>query len=256
MDSRDAMKAEFKRVPALDKCFSILEYLTEKKSPSSMSELSEKLNLNKSTVYNILHTLTDLGVLENSDNRFRFGPKLYVFGKAAENSSDLIRTIHPHLKQLSQKTGLSAFLGMRSGARAIIVDKVDASFDLRVSSEIGLHIPLFTGAHGKSLMSLLPDEEIDRMLAEKKVLRSKPFSSSEKKEFKEAIKRVREEGIALDDEEYIEGIRALAVPLEVSRKDLKGAIWVVGLKKQIPDDRIPEYSTLLKETIQRIENQF
>ena len=250
------MKAEFKRVPALDKCFSILEYLTAKKGPSNISELSYKLNLNKSTVFNIVHTLTDLGVLENSDNLFRFGPKLYVFGKAAESGSDLIRTIHPFLEQISQKTGLSAFLGMRSGSRAIIVDKVESSFDLKVSSEIGLQIPLLIGAHGKALMSLLSDAEIDKMLAEKKVLRSMPFSSREKKRFKEAINGVRKEGIAFDDEDYIEGIRALAVPLDIRRKDLKASIWVVGLKRQIQDSVIPEYSNLLKEIIEKIENQF
>lgn len=247
------MRAEFKKVPALDKCFRILEYLAAKKASSSMSELSEKLGLNKSTVFNILHTLTDLGVLENSDNRFRFGPKLYVFGKAAENGSDLIRTTHPFLEQISRKTGLSAFLGMRSGTRAIILDKVDSPFDLRISSEIGLHIPLFKGAHGKTLMSLLPDAEIAELLAEEEVGRA--LSSSGKRKFKEAIKRVRKEGIALDDEEYIEGVRALAVPLDLKRKNLKAAIWVVGLKRQIQDKDIPEYSDLLKETVKKIENQ-
>jgi IclR family KDG regulon transcriptional repressor len=250
------MKSEFKRVPALDKCFSILEYLTEKKGASTISELSKKLELNKSTVFNIVHTLTDLGVLENSDKLFRFGPKLYVFGKAAENGSDLIRTIRPFLEQISQKTGLSAFLGMRSGSRAIILDKVDSPFDLKVSSEIGLHIPLFIGAHGKALLSLLPDAEIDKMLAEEKGIRSMPFSSIEKKKLMEAIKVIRNEGIAVDDGEYLEGIRALAVPLDIQRKNLKAAIWVVGLKRQIQDSSIPEYSDLLKKIVQMIENQF
>ncbi len=250
------MKAEFKRVPALDKCFAILEYLNAKKGPSSMSELSENLGLNKSTVFNILYTLTDLGVLENSDHRFRFGPKLYMFGKAAEQGSDLIRAVHPVLERISRETGLSAFLGMPSSNRAVILDKVDASVDLRVSSDIGLHIPLFTGAHGKALLSLFPDAEIDRMLAEKTVLRSKPFSWADKAKLKEAIQRVREEGAAFDDEEYIEGIRALAVPLELSGKGLKAAVWVVGLRRQIPDDRRPAYAALLKETVRKIENQF
>jgi len=249
------MKAEFKRVPALDKCFSILEYLTTKKGPAGMSEISEKLKLNKSTVYNILHTLTDLGVLENSDGQFRFGPKLYVFGKAAESGSDLIRTTHPFLEQISRKTGLSAFLGMPSGTRTVILDKVDSPFDLRVSSEIGLHIPLNKGAHGKALMSLFKDEEIEEMLAVKGAGLSRSLSSSDFKTFLDAVKAVRAEGVAFDDEVYIEGIRALAAPLSV-KNNLKAVIWVVGLKKQVPDEVVREYSELLKETIKNIENQF
>jgi len=250
------MKTIFKRVPALDKCFSILEYLTEKKGSSSISELSTKLDLNKSTVFNIVHTLTDIGVLENSSNQFRFGPKLYVFGKAAEKGSDLIRTIHPFLKEISKKTSLSAFLGIRSGHRAVIIDKADSSFDLKLSSEIGSRIPLLAGAHGRALLSLLPNEEIDKILRENELSQFTPFSCVDKEKYRAMVCDVKEKGIAVDREEYIEGVRALAIPLNINRDGLQIAIWAVGLKNQLKDESISIYSNLLREIAHKIEIQF
>ncbi len=250
------MKTEYKRVPALDKCFSILELFSRGKKPLGISEISKALNFNKSTVFNMVHTLTDLGVLENGDNKFRFGPRLYVLGKAAGEGSGLIHTVHPYLEEISQKTNLTALLGMRSDLEAIILDKADSAFDLRISSEIGMRIPLVAGAHGKVLLSQLPDAKIDKVLQQNVLKRFTPFSCVTRKKYKEMVKKAGENGIAIDKEEYIEGVRALAVPLNINRKVLQVAIWAVGLKRQLKDEVIPSYSSLLKKIAKEIEDRF
>ena len=68
--------------------------------------------------------------------------------------------------------------------------------------------------------------------------------------------KAREEGIAVDMEEYIEGIRAFAVPLNLDRPTTQIAIWAVGLKRQISDEDIPRYSEYLKEIAREIEIRF
>lgn len=246
---------EFKRVPAIDKCFKILEFLSKDNVSKGISEIAASLKLNKSTVFNMVYTLSDLGVLDNSHNRFKIGTKLYMLGKAAEKSSDLIRTIHPYMEQFSRKTNLSTFLGIRSGLKAIIIDKVDSSADLKISSEIGIGIPLIAGAHGKAILSLLSDDEIEEIVSKAKLKKFTPFSCTNKKRYSEMIQEVRKEGIAIDKEEYLEGVRALAVPLKLKRKDAQAAVWAVGLKNQIMNSSISAYSELLKEMVRKFENQ-
>jgi IclR family KDG regulon transcriptional repressor len=251
------MKAEFKRVPAVDKCFGILELFAKEKKPLGISDISAALALNKSTVFNIVYTLTDLNVLENTNHKFRFGPKLYMLGKAAEKGSELILTVHPYLEEISRKTNLSSFLGMRSGLKAIILDKVDAAFELKISSEIGIRLSLLAGSGGKALLSQLSDTEIDEILSENGLKRFTPFSCVDKETYKDIIRKVREDGIALDKEEYLEGIRALAVPIKVgNRRDLQVAIWAVGLKRQVRDEVVPLYSRIMKGIAKEIEMQF
>lgn len=245
----------FKRVPAIDKCFQILEFFGQKKESMGISKISDELNLNKSTVFNIVHTLTDLRVLENIDNKFRFGTKLYVLGKAAEQGSDLIRNIHPYLTQISKKTGLTAFLGMRSGFDAVIIDKSDSSYELKMSAEIGTRIPLTAGAHGKAFLSQLPKEEINNIIRDE---RSKKFilrSASSRQEYLNSVNSIKKDGYAYEDEEYLDGIRALAIPLNLNRSDLQCAIWAVGLKSQIKDSSLQEYINLLLEISNKIESK-
>lgn len=78
----------------------------------------------------------------------------------------------------------------------------------------------------------------------------------EQKKYREMIKKDREDGIAIDKEEYVEGVRALAVPLNINRKGLQVAIWVIGLKGQIEDEIILLYLSLLKEIAKKIEERF
>lgn len=160
------------------------------------------------------------------------------------------------LEEISQKTKLSAFLGIRSGLGAIIVDKVDSAFDIRISSEIGMRIPVLAGAGGKVLLSQLPDGEIDQILSKGKLKKLAPFSCTNKRQFKEMIQKARQQGFATDDEEYIGGIRAIAVPLRVNRGHLNVAIWIVGLKSQIKNEVIPLYRSMIKEIAEKIEARF
>lgn len=250
------MDVNFKRVPAIDQCFSILELLSRGKEHLSISEIAKSLNLNKSTVFNIVYTLRDLNILNQNSNGFSFGTKLYVLGKSAEKGSELIRNLHPYLEEISRATSLSAFLGMRSGLKAIIVDKSDSSTDLKVSSEIGTQIPLVAGAHGKAFLSMLSEENVKELLDSTELKPFTPFSCLDKATYMEMIKEVKEQGFATDKEEYIEGLRAMAIPLNINRGHLQIAIWIVGLKSQLREEHINSYSKLLIDRAQRIESEF
>lgn len=247
---------DFKRVPAIDKCIQILEFLAKQSEPQGITQISNELELNKSTVFNMVYTLSDLGILENRDNKFGFGTKLYTLGKAAEQGSDLIRNIHQYLKEISDKTNLSSFLGIRSHLKAVIIDKSDSSYDLKISSEIGAAIPLVAGAHGKAFLSLLPDEEIIQILSDPKAQKYIRLAGKKIDQYIEEVKKVREDGFAFEDEEYLRGIMALAIPLKLNRKGLQCSIWAVGLKNQILETRLESYAEFLKEVAANIESKF
>jgi DNA-binding IclR family transcriptional regulator len=252
-----AMPPAYKRVPAIDKCFAILGLLAKIKNPLGISEISGKLGLNKSTVFNIVYTLTDLGVLENHpDGKFVFGTQLYILGNMAGKRSELIQTAHPYLNMINEQTKLSAFLGLRSDRQAILIDKVDSAHGVKVSSEIGMQMPVLAGAGIKAMLSQLPDEEIDEILNRSELKKHTPHSITDKAVYREEILEVRKQGIAYDREEYIEGMVALAIPIKVNGKDLQAAIWAVGLTHQVPEVTISELTEFLKGISKEINYRF
>jgi DNA-binding IclR family transcriptional regulator len=250
------MSPEFKRVPAIDKCFAILELLAQSKEPMGISDISGKLALNKSTVFHIVRTLIDLKVLENQpDRKFAFGSRFYILGNMAGKRSKLIQTAHPYLEAINEKTKLSAFLGIRSDRWAILIDKVDSAYGIKLSSEIGMQMPVLAGAGIKAMLSQLSDEEIDEILARTELKRYTPNSIVDKAVYKEEILEVRKQGIAYDREEYIEGMIAFAIPIKANGRDLQAAIWAVGLTRQVPNPSIPELTQLLKGISEEISNR-
>jgi len=241
------MSSASKKVPAIDKCFAILELLAQSKEPLGISDLSGKLNLNKSTVFHIVHTLMDLNVLENQrDGKFVFGTRFYILGNMAGKRSKLIQAVHPYLDTVNEKTKLSAFLGLRSDRQAILIDKVDSAYGIKLSSEIGLQMPVLAGAGIKAMLSHLSEEEIDEILARTELKKYTPQSIIDKAAYKEEILEVRRQGVAFDREEYIEGMVAFAIPIKANGKDLQAAIWAAGLTRQVPETSIPELTQLLK----------
>lgn len=251
------MPVNYKRVPAIDKCFSILELMTETKRPLGFTEIVRELDLNKSTVFNILHTLNDLDVIEKGpDGLFRLGTKLFMLGTAAAGNSELIQAVHPLLENINNKFKLSTFLGILSGHEVIIVDKADRAQKIKISSEIGMRIPVFAGVAGKALLSQLPDPSIDDVLMNISIKRYTSKTITDKTEYKKEILRVRETGIAYDMEEYIEGLIAAAIPVRTFRDDLQAAIWVVGLKREFRKDALQEIAKFLFDAVDKISCRF
>jgi IclR family KDG regulon transcriptional repressor len=213
-----------------------------------ISDISGKLDLNKSTVFHIVHTLTDLNVLENQrDGKFIFGTRFYILGNMAGKRSKLIQTAHSYLEKINEKTKLSAFLGLRSDRQAILIDKVDSAYGIKLSSEIGMQMPILAGAGIKAMLSQLSDQQIDEILARTELKRYTPNSIVDREVYKEEIREVRRQGIAYDREEFIEGMVAFAIPIKANSRDLQAAVWAVGLTRQVPEASVPELTQLLKE---------
>jgi IclR family KDG regulon transcriptional repressor len=250
-------KVQFKKVPALVKGFQVLELLANSRNALGVTEITNLLKFNKSTVFNIVHTLLDLGFLDSvPENKVRLGLKFHDLSRVADPYAVLISKIHPFLEEINRQTRLSVFLGLRSGHKAVIIDKVDSPQGIRVSSEIGMKIPLVAGSHGRALLSQLSDPQLDEILSENKI---NPFTSRSltgRNRLKREIQKTREEHFAYDDEGYLEGIRSLAIPILSGRSDFQSAVWVVGLKSQITDEMIPRYKKLLKQTGTQLEALF
>lgn len=250
------MPPAYKPVPAVEKCFAILDLLSKMDKPLGISDISRQLALNKSTVFNMVYTLIDLDVLEGmEDGKFGFGPRFYVLGSAAGNRSQLIRVSRPYLEKINHETKLSAFLGIRADLRSIIIDKVDSAHGIKISSEIGMQMPVLAGAGIKAMLSLLSHQELNALISDASFKRYTPNTIIQKDAYMDEINRVRQEGIAFDREEYIEGMVALGIPINTSSRNVQAAIWVVALKQQVAQQSMQSLRPLLKGVSEEINQR-
>jgi DNA-binding IclR family transcriptional regulator len=193
---------------------------------------------------------------QHADGKFSFGTQMYVLGRVAGAQAELVTTVRPYLEEISRSSNFSAFFGIRSDLKAMIVDKVDAAVELRMTSDVGIRFPVFAGASGKALLCQLSDSEIDEILDRKELERFTPHTCVDKQEFKKAVLEVRERGVAVDVEEYLEGIAGVAVPLHTRRPGVEAAIWVVGLTRHISEGAIPQMCQRLKTVAEQLNMRF
>jgi DNA-binding IclR family transcriptional regulator len=109
---------------------------------------------------------------------------------------------------LSQKLGETVDLSVLKGFSAIFTDQVQGAHRLRAVSAVGESFPLHCTANGKALLSLMPENHLERFLREP-LTRLTPSTIIKSNELRAAIDSSRRTGIAFDDEEHTEGICAV-----------------------------------------------
>lgn len=224
--------------PTVGKTFRILKSISRSPQGLTISELSQHLGISKSTVHGIAAALGELGAItrEPESRRFHLGPTLFELGRAAYSRIDVTSVARPHMQHLMDQTRESVFLGIRNQAHVTIVDSVESTNDLKITSPIGTTIPLLAGAVGKIFLAEMAEDRVAALL-KKGLPRFTERSITDPRHYSRQLQQARQVGHAVDDEEYIPGVRAVAAPIR-SDHDLLAAIWVVGFTPSMGDGKL------------------
>jgi DNA-binding IclR family transcriptional regulator len=247
--------------PSVKKAFAILNAISSSREGLGVSELAKTLKMAKSTVHGLMSALEELGAVMRDPltKKYKLGFTLLEIGRSAYSQIDLKTAARPVTEDLMEKTGASIFLGILNVDHVTILDIVEARQDLNITAPVGSSIPLFAGAVGKVFLAAMDEGQASRIIKAEKIPKFTDNSIIDPELYRRELKQVREKGYALDDEEYIMGVRAVASPLE-GLGQLRSAIWAVGFKASIDDSRM---NTLAVEThkaakaiSRRIQDQF
>jgi len=234
------------QAPTVEKTFQILRLISERDQGARISDLSKKLKISKSTVHGIASALERLGAVirDPSTKRYVLGITLFELGKSAFSRIDLKDTARPIMENLMEQAHESVFLGVRNGENVTIIDIVESRQDLKITAPIGTRIPLFAGAVGKVFMASIPEQEAKDLVRKMGLHRFTENTIIDFHEFFNAIRGARQNGFAIDDEEYIRGVRAVASAIK-GEGQFTSAIWVVGFKPIMSGKKMAD---LAKET--------
>lgn len=231
--------AEPYRAPTVKKAFQILRLISETDQGARISDISKRLKISKSTVHGITSALERIGAVirHPSTKRYILGVTLFELGKAAFSRIDLKDTARPIMKILMKQAQESVFLGVQNGENVTIIDMVESDQDLKITAPIGTRIPLLAGAVGKVLMASIPEQEAKDLIQRTGLHRFTDNTIIDLDKFLNAIQDARQNGFAIDDEEYIDGVRAVASAIK-GEGQLNLAIWVVGFKPRMSSNKM------------------
>ena len=225
--------------PSVKKAFEILKAISLSKEGLGVSDIARDLKIAKSTVHGITSALEELGAIVRDPLRKRYtvGPTLVELGRLAYSQIDLADRARPLMEDLMEKTEGSVFLGVLNAERVTILDIVESKNDLKITAPIGATIPLLAGATGKVLLGTMPEDRALGIIRARGLTRYTENTITDPENYIEEIRRAKQMGFATDDEEYILGVRAVASPIRAEKR-LKAAIWVVGFKASLSEDKM------------------
>ena len=239
--------------PALKKALEIIKLIVRENKPLGVTEIACQLALSKSTTFGILKSLEEEGFVVKLEptKKYMAGNELFELSKRVLRATDLTSIARPFLEKLVEQVDETVFLGVREDEIVKVLDVMEPQTGLKISSPVGARFALTAGVIGKIFLAPLGNEEILTFLARHKLPQYTENSILDPAKFLEEIEKTRLLGYAVDLEEYLTGMRAVATLIYSGRLPV-GAIWVVGFTSSLNDGKLPHIIEHLKQTAEEI----
>lgn len=239
--------------PIVTKAIRVMRYIVTAERNPGISEIATKLGLAKSTTHGILAALEEAGwVLRDPiTRRYSCGYALKQLLKRAQVRIPLVQKARPHLEKLAAELDEDVFLGICPGNFILILDQVASSREMRISARPGTRLPLFAGGAGRLFLAYENKDYVTKIIRTKGLPQHGPNSITDPKRYLKELQQVRETGVAIDMEEYLANVWAVAFPIffgKKTRKRLVAGFWVVGINSETTAERMREAERLGKLT--------
>jgi DNA-binding IclR family transcriptional regulator len=226
-------------VQSIERAFELLQALAVESA--GLTELATRVDLPKSTVARMLGTLEGIGavVRDDDDRTYRIGMGLVELAGAVDASAALATLVRPHLTDLADRTGEAAGFSVPTGYSMHYLVQVESPNAVQVRDYSGLAVPMHVGPSGLCVMSLWPDDDVNRYL--RRPLESfTPHTVKEPSFIKKRLAAIRDSGHIWIHEEFAEGISSVAAPVFDQARRALGAIHVHGPTYRFPGAGDPD----------------
>lgn len=222
----------------------ILElFAAQRREYISLTEISQALQMHKTTVYRILRTLHSAGWIEQSaaNGQYRLGSRILLVSSAVAVHRTGRELIAEEMRRLSEQFNEMVVLTAVIGDTGVCLDIVKSRHNLSIITAIGYIVPLNAGATGKMLLAAQPDETVQRVLQR--------LPPQQAQTLLEQVGTIREQGFCCTENEVDEGAAAVAVPLTVSDD-----VYVLSISGPLERLRQLDYSVLREALLASVES--
>jgi IclR family acetate operon transcriptional repressor len=200
-------------VQSVERAFELLELITNAGGEVTLSELSSFTSLPLPTIHRLLRTLVSLGyVRQLANRRYSLGPRLIRLGEVA--NKQLGSLARPHLKNLVETLGESANMAVLDSEMVVYIAQVPSPHSMRMFTEVGRRAHTHDTGVGKAILAQLEDDTVRDIVTRAGMPTPTEMSIGNISDLMLELKRIRERGYSIDEQEQEIGVRcfAMAVP--------------------------------------------
>jgi IclR family KDG regulon transcriptional repressor len=239
-------------VKSVLKAAALLRLFTTRHQAWGVSEMSRALGTSKTVTYNLAETLVAGGLLDfdGVGKKYRVGLLSYQLGLVFSRDNDFYSTARVILKSVCDKTNNTIVLSILDKDEVFILASVEnANAFLRVVSMEGEHRPLHSSAVGRAMLSCLTIETLDKLIPPSLPAHTTRTITS-KPEYMAMLRQAKIDGYAMQDEQLVDGITSVAVPVFDQTGVCVAAISANYVKASQSETDIAKLAATLKDASQ------
>lgn len=210
------------------KGLSVLLAFDAKDRAITITEIADKVNLNRAVARRLVRTLEQLGYLSCDRGRYELTPHVLRLSQGFIEGRGIPQIIQPILRNAAQEIGEAVSFAMLDETDAVYVAHafIPAKFTLnRVT--IGTRVPLLPTAAGRAILAFLDARRLNTILESAEFAAYTDHTETDRHRFEAVLRQVRDRGYAVTDSEYVPGVASLAAP--VFNPGLGGVVGAVSI---------------------------
>jgi len=213
----------------------------------TITELLERVDLSRPTLYRLIYTLEECGFVtsEGEPQKFRLGPAIGQLSWAWTSNIDITKVAHPFMEEIAAKTNETVAVFVPVGETRTCIAEIPSPQPLSFKRGVGYSENLMRGATGRALLAWmhLPDQLFHKYCKD---------AGIDAEKLRMELERVRTNGYATSHDELIQGAVAVAAPFFDSGDQIAGSIGLFGPSVRLNPKRIQEITPLLIDIAKKI----
>jgi IclR family transcriptional regulator, KDG regulon repressor len=212
-------------VPAISRANDVIHLVARYPGKFRLIDLSQELEISKSSIYSLLNTLEHLSWLRKTDKEtYTLGPFFGTVGTLYLHQFDILDAFLSEAKRVVSIVDEHIQLGRLVGDEVYYMAREEGSSPVRLVTDPGNRFPAYASGLGKVLLSQYDYEQLKDVLAETTFEKKTPSTVSNIDELWEEIKKAKEQGYITDEEEGAKGFYCVAAPIYDSRNEITAAV--------------------------------
>ena len=216
----------------------ILEAVARAGQPVTPTEVNSELGLPKPTIHRLFATLEQEGFLERTPGGRTYAPagRMRSLAGGILSSTDVRLARQAILAQISRRIGETCNIALPDGDQMRYLERVETEWPLRIQLPVGSRVPLHATASGKMYLSTLRKTQLDRYVKAAPLRAHTANTLIMPEDLLSEVARIRRDGYALDREEFIPSMIALAVPVMASNGRLMATVSFHAPRQRVSPD--------------------
>ena len=235
------------QVQTLKRAIILLDCFTLDHPELGVREVARMANLSSSTTGRLLAALKEAGILnQNPANRaYSLGPKVLTWAGVYTNTLDIRARAIASLHELHRDTQETISLYILDGNYRVCVERLESQQNVRITSRVGLRLPLYAGSAGKAMLAFLPPARQKELIRSTALAPLTERTITDPEALCREMEKIRADGYAVSRGEWILDASGVAAPVFDQNGEVIAAVTISGPAQRFTDEAIARYIPMI-----------